>query len=211
MKLHGYWRSGTSYRTRIALNLKGLAYDYVPVNLLTGAHREDAYAALNPQKLVPALELEDGTILTQSMAIIEYLEEIHPRPALLPVDPVRRAQARAAAQVVACDIHPIQNLRVLKYVKGELGADESAKNAWAAHWIVEGFTVLERLAAARSTAFLFGEAPGYVECTLVPQMYSARRFGVDLDPFPALVAVDEACAALDAFKAAAPEAQPDAQ
>lgn len=213
--LHGYFRSGTSYRVRLALNWKGLEYDYVPVNLVEGAQSQPAYVTRNPQGLVPALEA-DGAILTQSPAILEWLEETFPDKPLLPADPLQRARVRAFAAAIGCDVHPLQNLRVMKKVKADYGADQDGALAWARHWITTGFDALERLAenAAQETGaaggYLFGDAPTLAEVYLLPQMYNARRFGVELDPYPRLLAADAAARALPPFERAAPENQPDA-
>lgn len=207
--LHNYWRSGTSYRTRIALNLKGVAYDQVGVDLRTGAQKSDVYLALNPQGLVPALEA-DGHVFTQSPAILEWIEERWPEPALLPKDPIGRADVRAMAAIVACDIHPLNNLRVLKSIKHDLGADEAQTKAWTARWIEAGFTALEALIARRGEGWSFGNAPTLADCHLIPQIYSARRFEVDLTPFPRILAVDARAADHPAFQAAHPDRQPDA-
>lgn len=212
MQLHNFFRSGTSHRLRIALNLKGLAYDYVAVDLRTEEHLGAAFKALNPQGLVPAL-VEGDLVLTQSPAIIEWLEERYPTPPLLPKNPEDRARVRAMAAMVGCDIHPINNRRILDYLRKSLGCDEAAVLAWCATWINDGFQALEALLAAdrqRST-FCFGHAPTLADAYLVPQVESARRFKVDLTPFPHIVAIDQACAELDAFKRAAPAVQPDAQ
>ncbi|XBQ16307.1 MAG: maleylacetoacetate isomerase [Oceanicaulis sp.] len=209
--LHGYFRSGTTYRVRLALNWKGLDYDYVPVNLVEGEQSGPAYVTRNPQGLVPALEV-DGTILTQSPAILEWLEEAVPARPLLPADPIVRARVRAFAAAIGCDIHPIQNLRVMKKVRADYGADQDGAFAWARHWIETGFTALETLAenASGANGFLFGDGPTLAEVYLLPQMYNARRFGVDLERFPRLVAADAAARALPEFDRAAPENQPDA-
>lgn len=213
--LHGYFRSGTTYRVRLALNWKGLEYDYVPVNLVEGAQSQPAYVTRNPQGLVPALEA-DGAILTQSPAILEWLEETFPDKPLLPADPLQRARVRAFAAAIGCDVHPLQNLRVMKKVKADYGADQDGALAWARHWIVSGFEALERLAenAAQETGaaggYLFGDAPTLAEVYLLPQMYNARRFGVELDRYPRLLAADAAARALPPFERAAPEHQPDA-
>lgn len=209
MILHGYWRSGAAYRTRIALNLKGLTYEQRGVDLRTGAQRSQAFVALNPQGMVPALEA-DGAVLTQSPAILEWLEETHPEPALLPVDPVSRAQVRAMAALVGCDIHPLNNLRVGKALREGFGADQAAVDSWAARWIVPGFTALEALVARHGQGWSFGSTPTLADCYLIPQLYSARRFNVPLDLYPRLLAVDAAAEAHPAFAAAHPDRQPDA-
>ena len=209
MILHGYWRSGAAYRTRIALALKGLAYDQQDVDLRTGAQRSEAFIALNPQGMVPALEI-DGAVLTQSPAILEWLEDAHPTPPLLPADPVDRAHVRAMAALIGCDIHPLNNLRVGKALRETFGADQAAVDAWAARWIVPGFEALEGLVARQGARWCFGDAPTLADCYLIPQIYSARRFNVPLDAFPGLLAVDAAAARHPAFLAAHPDAQPDA-
>lgn len=209
MILHGYWRSGAAYRTRIALELKGLAYDKQGVDLRTGAQKSAAFLALNPQGMVPALEL-DGAVLTQSPAILEWLEEAHPEPRLLPVDPLARAQVRAMAALIGCDIHPLNNLRVGKALRETFGADQDAVDAWAARWIVPGFEALEALVARCGSGWCFGASPTLADCYLIPQIYSARRFNVPLEAFPRLLAVDAAAAAHPAFIAAHPDVQPDA-
>ena len=208
MKFFTYYRSSASYRVRIALNLKGIDCDYVYVNLLAGEHREQTYRDLNPQGFVPALEL-DGQLLTQSMAILELLEERYPEPALLPGDAIQRARVRAAAQVIGCDTHPLDNLRVLKYLKTELGQEQQAVDGWYRHWIGEGFKALE-LMVDTDTRCCFGDEPGLVDLMLVPQMYNARRFKTDLAAFPRLVELDRYLTTLPAFAAAAPENQADA-
>ncbi len=209
MILHGYWRSGAAYRTRIALELKGLAYDQQGVDLRTGAQKSEAFVALNPQGMVPALEV-DGVILTQSPAILEWLEETHPASPLLPADPVGRAHVRAMAALIGCDIHPLNNLRVGKALRETFGADQAAVDAWAARWIVPGFEALEALVAQHGAGWCFGGSPTLADCYLIPQIYSARRFNVPLDSFPGLMAVDAAAAAHPAFIAAHPDVQPDA-
>jgi len=209
MILHGYWRSGAAYRTRIALNLKGLTYGQQGVDLRTGAQKSDAFVALNPQGMVPALEV-DGAVLTQSPAILEWLEETHPQPPLLPSDPVGRAHVRAMAALIGCDIHPLNNLRVGKALRETFGADQAAVDAWAARWIIPGFTALEALVAGHGKGWCFGDAPTLADCYLIPQIYSARRFNVPLDGFPRLLAIDEAAKGHPAFAAAHPDVQPDA-
>lgn len=207
MKLYNYWRSGTSHRTRIALELKGLDYDYMPVNLVEREHKSADYLAGNPQGMVPSLKLGDGTLLTQSVAILEYLEESFPDPRLLPEESRSRARVRAMAALIGCDIHPLNNLRVLTYVTGPLGGDAEARNAWIAHWIGEGFAALEQLAG--KDGYCFGSSPTLADCYLIPQIYSARRFGIALDAYPKLLAIDENCHRLEAFQRAHPDRQPD--
>ncbi len=211
MKLYNFFRSGTSHRLRIALNLKGIEYDYVPVDLRTEAHLGAAFKAINPQQLVPVLDTGELT-LTQSPAIIEWLEERYPTPPLLPAAPDERARVRAMAAIVGCDIHPINNRRILEYLRKSFGCDEAAVNTWCATWITAGFAALESLLAddARRKDFCFGEAPSLADVYLVPQVESARRFNVDMRPYPSIVAVDRACSELDAFHRAAPDRQPDA-
>ncbi|WP_278070181.1 maleylacetoacetate isomerase [Brevundimonas sanguinis] len=214
MILHGYWRSGTSYRTRIALNLKKLEYRQAPLDLRTGAQKSDAYLRLNPQGLVPALETDDGLVLTQSPAILEWLEETHPEPPLLPSDAAGRAQVRAMAALIGCDIHPLNNLRVLKAVRGltsdGMGADQTSVDAWAGQWIIDGFTALETLVVRHGDGWCFGGAPTLADCYLIPQLYSARRFHVDLAAFPRLLEIEARAEVHPAFIAALPENQPDA-
>ncbi|MCE8031472.1 maleylacetoacetate isomerase [Halomonas daqingensis] len=210
--LYGYFRSSAAYRVRIALNLKGLAYEQVAVNLVKGEQRAEENLARNPQGLVPVLETDDGTRLTQSLAICEYLEERHPEPALLPGDPAGRARVRSLAQLVACEIHPLNNLKVLKYLVHELKLDEAAKLAWYRHWIAEGFTALEaRLAGEAATgAFCHGDSPSLADVCLVPQVFNAERFECDLSAYPTIRRIAERCRAMEAFAKAAPGAQPDA-
>ena len=211
MQLYSFFRSGTSHRLRIALNLKGLATEYVAVDLRTEAHQSAEYKALNPQGLVPTL-VKDGKVMTQSPAIIEWLEETHPTPALLPTTPDDRAHVRALAAMVACDIHPINNRRILEYLRHTLKTDEAAINTWCGHWITQGFDAYEAMLAAdqRRGAFSFGDRPGLADVYLVPQVESARRFKLDMARWPLITAVDAACMALAAFQKAAPAQQPDA-
>ena len=208
--LHGYWRSGTSYRTRIALNLKALDYETRPVDLRAGEQRQGNYLAIAPQGLVPALETPEG-VLIQSPAILEWLEETFPEPALLPRGAQDRAEVRAMAAVVGCDIHPLNNLRVLKALKRDLGASDDQLAAWEARWIGDGFAALEGLIRRRGQDFAWGNRPTLADCYLVPQVYSAERFGVDLEPYPLIRTVAERCRSLDAFIKAHPDNQPDAQ
>lgn len=210
--LYGYWRSSAAYRVRIALNLKGIDVEHRSVHLVRDGgeqHRVD-YKALNPQGLVPLFIDTDGTRLAQSLAILEYLDETHPAVPLLPNDPSARGQARAFAQHIASEIHPLDNLRVLKYLVGELGVNDDAKLDWYRHWVALGLAALEPQAAELGGAFSLGERPGLVEACLVPQLYNARRFDCDLSAYPALVALDARARELEAFQRAAPEAQDDA-
>lgn len=209
MILHGYWRSGAAYRTRIALALKGIDYQQQGHDLRTGAQKDPAYVALNPQGMVPALEV-DGAVLTQSPAILEWLEETHPTPALLPADAIGRAQVRAMAALIGCDIHPLNNLRVGKALREGFGADQAAVDAWAARWIVPGFEALEALVARHGAGWCHGDAPTLADCYLIPQIYSAGRFNVPLDAFPRLQAIDAKASEHPAFVAAHPDNQPDA-
>ncbi len=209
LRLHGYWRSSAAYRVRLALALKGLPYDQQPHDLRTGAQADADYLAFAPQGLVPALETDDG-VLTQSPAILEWLEERYPRPPLLPAGAGDRAVVRAMAAAIGCDIHPLNNLRVLKRLRGDLTADEAQVNAWIAHWITTGFAALEVMIARHGAGFAFGDMPTLADCYLVPQVYSAERFAVDLSPYPALTRAAAALAALPHAAAAHPQAQPDA-
>lgn len=214
MQLHGYFRSSAAYRVRIALNLKGLPYDSLPVHLTRGGGEQhgDAYGALNPERLVPTLE-DGDTRLTQSLAIMEYLEEQYPDTPLLPSSAADRGWVRAIAAQIACDVHPLNNLRVLQYLEKTLGVSAEQKSAWIAHWITQAFDVLEtRLARdGRSGLCCFGDTPTFADCCLVPQVFSARRFQVPLDPYPNIVRIDAHLATLAAFQQAAPAAQPDAE
>ncbi|MCP3732308.1 maleylacetoacetate isomerase [Sphingomonas sp. MG17] len=202
MILYDYFRSSAAYRVRIALNLKGVAYERVEVHLLEGAQRSEAHLARNPQGLVPALDIGGGTVLTQSLAIIEWLDSAWPEPRLIPADPLARAAAMAQALAIAADIHPLNNLRVLKRLK-QLGVEESERDDWYRHWIAEGFAALEAMAG--DGRFLGGDTPGIADVLLVPQMYNARRFELPLDAYPKLVAADAAACALEVFAAASPE------
>ncbi len=210
MQLFTFFRSSAAYRVRIALNFKGIAYDSVPVDLRPGEHRRPEYLARNPQGLVPALA-DGGAVIGQSLAILEYLEETHPEPLLLPREPLARAQVRAMALAIACDLHPLNNLRVLNYLRGPLGQDEQSVNAWYRHWIGVVFAGLEVQARATSDArTLFAGHVTLADVCLVPQLFNARRFQCDLAPFPTLTAVGAHLESLPAFAQAAPAAQPDA-
>jgi maleylacetoacetate isomerase len=207
--LHDYAKSSACYRVRIALNLKGIEYDRRKVNLLDGDQKSDAYRALNPQGLVPMLEI-DGLKLTQSLAIMVYLDQLYPEPRLVPADPADGAHVRAMALAIACDIHPINNLRVLKYLAGPLRLGEDERSAWYAHWITEGFTALEAMATPKAGAFLFGDAPTIADICLVPQMFNARRYSVPIDAFPTLLNADKNATALEPFARARPDNQESA-
>ena len=211
MKVYTYFRSSAAYRLRIALNLKGLSGDMVSIHLQKegGQNRKPEYRAINPQMRVPALKLDSGEVLTQSLAIIEYLDEVDPQPPLLPRDPVQRAKVRALALTIACDIHPLNNLAPLRYLKNELGQEQSKIDAWYHHWILEGFEALETM--VRPGPYAFGGEVTLADVCLVPQIYNARRLKVPLERFPKLVAIDAACAKLPAFEQARPENQPDAE
>ncbi|MBI0327257.1 maleylacetoacetate isomerase [Burkholderia plantarii] len=214
MELYGYFRSSASYRVRIALHLKGPPFDYRAIHMLRGGGEQlrDDYRALHPDALVPTL-VDGHTTLQQSLAIIAYLDEIAPEPPLLPRAPAERACVRAIALQIACEIHPLDNLRVLRYLKRTLGVADEVKNAWYRHWITEGFTTREaRLANdSRTGRFAYGDTPTLADCCLIPQLYHARRFGVDLTPYPTLARIHDHAMTLDAFRAAAPQAQPDAK
>ncbi len=207
LTLYTYFRSSAAYRVRIALALKGLAYEPVPVNLLKGEQKAPAYEAVNPQRRVPSLAIGD-TILLQSPAILEYLDEAYPDPPLLPMGAVQRAKVRAVCAIIACDIHPLNNSGTLAYLKGVLQHDQAAVDAWYAHWVREGFDAVERL--LEPGPYAFGPRPTLADLYLVPQVFNARRFDVALDPYPKIAAVDAACAGIEAFRAAAPGNQPDA-
>lgn len=224
MKLYNYFRSGTSFRVRIALHLKGLPYDYIPVHLARGEQHGEAYRALSPDSLVPVLDVEgqpDHALLSQSMAIIEYLDETHPEPPLLPRDPLGRARVRALAQTVACEIHPINNLRVLKYLAGSLGLDEAQRAAWYNHWVMEGLrsyerrlAEIERERAQRGlppSVYSYGDTPTLADCCLVPQIVNGQRFGLVYEGIPRTLAVYERCMQLEAFQRALPSRCPDAE
>jgi maleylpyruvate isomerase len=210
MKLHGYFRSSASYRVRIALNLKGLSVEQLPHHLRKGEQRAPAFLAINPQGLVPALEDDQGAVLTQSLAIIEWLDETHPEPPLLPKDPLRRAKVRAFAQAIACDTHPVQNLKVLLRLR-ELGLAEEQVIAWAGWANREGLSACEKLIANEPGPFCFGERPLLADLCLVPQLANARRFGVEVNAFPRLLEAEAAAKATRTFADAAPDRQPDAE
>ena len=213
LQLYTYWRSSAAYRVRIGLNLKGLAHELVPVHLVRdgGQQHASGYAALNPQQLVPTLR-HGEVVLTQSMAILEYLEEVFPQAPLLPATAQGRARVRALAQAVACDIHPLNNLRVMQYFEREWEVAQPRRDEWMRHWMREGFAALETMLASspETGRYCHGDAPGLADCCLVPQLYNAHRFGVDLAPYPTLARIELACLALPAFDDARPENQPDA-
>jgi maleylacetoacetate isomerase/maleylpyruvate isomerase len=213
LKLYTYFRSSAAFRVRIALNLKDLRYQPVFVHLAKGEHRKPEYARVNAQALVPTLELDDGTRLTQSLAIIEYLDETHPEPALIPRDTLGRARVRALALLIACEIHPLNNLRVLQHLKRNLGQNEQQINAWYRHWVADGLAKFEaELAAMASTGkFCHGAAPSMADCCLVPQIFNAKRYDCDLAPYPTTMRVFEACMQLATFERAQPSKQPDAE
>lgn len=206
--LHSAWRASAPYRVRIGLNLKGLAYDYAPIDLVANQQGGEAYGAINAQHLVPALEV-DGRVLTQSLSILEWLEETYPEPALLPRDPFDRQVVRAMSTIVACDIHPVNNLRILKAL-AKLEVGQPAIDSWVQRWISDGFTALEPMVARHGAGYAFGAAPTMADCLIVPQVYNARRFKVDLSPFPAIIAAADAAAEHPAIAAAHPNNQPDA-
>uniref|UniRef100_K1P0S1 maleylacetoacetate isomerase n=1 Tax=Magallana gigas TaxID=29159 RepID=K1P0S1_MAGGI len=204
IRLYDYYRSSAAYRVRIALNLKGLEYEQVTISLIDGAQKSEEYRAINPSGFVPALEV-DGHLMTQSLSIINYLNAAYPEPPFAPTDLIAAAHVRSMAQIVASDIHPVNNLRILKYLKTDLGVEEDAKNTWYAHWITEGFTGLEALAKQHGGEYLSGDVPGLADICLVPQIYNARRFDVSLDAFPVLVGYDAKASALEAFVKAHPD------
>lgn len=209
MKLYTYYRSSAAYRVRIALNLKGIEYISEAVNLLDSSHKSDAYLQENPQGLVPALELDDGNIIGQSTAIIEYLEETQSGQALLPTDPLSRSQVRSIVNHIACDIHPLNNLRILKYLRAQLTADKAQVAQWYAQWINSGFTSIETLLSQGKGQFCFGESAGMADCYLIPQVYNALRFGVDLSQYPFILSTYAHCNTLEAFRKAHPDQQTD--
>lgn len=209
MILYGYALSSASYRVRIALGLKRLQFTSIPLDLRSGEQRLEGYLRINSQGFVPALTLDDGTVLTQSAAIIEYLDEIHPDPPLLPTAPLARARVRALSQAITCDVHPLNNLRVLQYLEKDLGHDKTLRDAWYGHWVQMGFDAIERqlVRDAETGRFCHGDAPTLADVCLVPQVFNARRFAVDLGPYPRIVGIDAACRELPEFQAAAPDRQ----
>ena len=210
LRLHGYFRSSASFRVRIALNLKQVSHENAYHHLRRNEHRTSDYLALNPQGLMPALEV-DGTVLTQSLAILEYLDELYPDPPLLPADPLGRARMRALAYAVACDIHPIDNLRVLRYLRNPLGHDEPTVQAWYNHWIAEGFAAIEAMLSSSPATgrFCHGDRPTLADLCLIPQVVNSKTFGLDLSPYPTIVRIYDACLALPEFETAMPANQPD--
>ncbi len=211
MKLYTHFRSSAAFRVRIALNLKGLAYEPVCVSFAKSEHRQAAYAAVNPQALVPALVLDDGTRLNQSMAIIEYLDEAHPQVPLVPKERLARARVRSLSYLVACEIHPLNNLRVLQHLKRALGQTEDQVNAWYRHWIADGLGKLEAELTTQKGRFCHGDSPTMADCCLVPQIFNAKRYNCDLVPYPTTMRVFEQCMKLEAFDRAQPAKQPDAE
>lgn len=210
MKLYTYFRSSAAYRVRLALALKGLPYVSQPINLASGEQRNRDFLTLNPQGLVPALELDAGDVISQSVAILEWLEECHPNPPLYPADPLARARHRSLCMHISCDIHPLNNLRVLRYLSQELTLEQSARDSWYAHWIHQGFEAIERAVNDFTGPFSLRERPGMLEVMLVPQVYNARRFNVDLQNYPAIEALDARCEGLEAFVISHPSKQADA-
>lgn len=210
MILHGYWRSSASYRVRIALALKGVEVEHVAVNLREGAQGQPAHRVRNPQGFVPVLELEDSTELTQSLAIMDYLDSTFREPSLMPRESILRSKILSASLIISADVAPIQNLSVLKYLRAEYGQDDVGVTQWVQHWISRGFEALEQIASETDTPYLLTNRPMFFECCLVPQVYNARRFGVDMDAFPRLSEIDARCRDLPAFQQAAPENQHDA-
>lgn len=208
MKLYSYFRSSAAYRVRIALALKGLDADILPINLLKGEQKSDDYLAINPQGLIPSLQVDD-TVLSQSLAIMEYLEEVDNTVPLLPSDPVARASVRAMSQLIACEVHPLNNLRVLQYLTGELGVDDTTKVTWYAHWIHQGFASLEAMLKQHAGQFCYGDTPTMADCCLIPQVYNAKRFNVELSSYPTIMRIYEHCNSLPAFIQAKPENQID--
>jgi len=209
MKLYNYFRSSASYRVRIALAIKGLSYDYVPVHLVKREHLDESYASVSATRLVPLLD-DDGAHVTQSLAIMEYLDETHPQPPLLPADPLGRARVRAIAMDIACEIHPLNNLRVLRYLVHDMKLSEDDKDRWYRHWVESGLEAVERQLAASPSRYCHGDTPTLADCTLVPQIFNAQRFNCRLEHVPQVMRVFEACMQLDAFSKTQPSACPDA-
>lgn len=209
MRLYDYWRSSAAYRVRIALNMKGLDYEQVPIDLRAEGQQAEEYLAVNPQGLVPFFE--DGDLaISQSLAIIDYLEETHPTPALLPADPAERARVRSIVQIIACDIHPLNNQRVLRYLESDLGCDQLKRMIWYHRWIADGFKAFEVAVKATPGDFCFGDVPTLADICLVPQVYNAKRYEVDLGPFPTIRTINDHCQEIEAFAKAAPQHQPGA-
>ena len=209
MKLYTYFRSSAAYRVRIALNLKGLAYQSVSVSLLDGQHKSDKYVSANPQGLVPALELDDGRVLSQSVAILEYLEECYPHTPLLPSDPLEKSRVRSVVNHIACDVHPLNNISILHYLRDELQADKRQINDWYAQWVTRAFSSIEQVVAPRNGQVCFGTEPGMADCLLIPQVYNAKRFDIDLNPFPTIRSIYDHSNSIPAFHLAHPDQQPD--
>ncbi len=207
MKLYNYSRSSAAYRVRIALNLKGIDYIAENINLLEAQQKSEQYRASNPQGLIPALELDDGNVISQSTAILEWLEETHPTPPLLPADPLARSKVRSLANHVACDIHPLNNLSVLRYLKKSLGADQQQVDLWYSQWVNRGFEGIETVVREGKGEYCFAEKPGLADCYLIPQVYNALRFKVDMDPYPAILSIYHHCNTLEAFHGAHPDQQ----
>jgi maleylacetoacetate isomerase len=209
MKLYTYYRSSAAYRVRIALNLKGIAYTPENINLLEAQQKGEQYRASNPQGLIPALELDDGHVISQSTAILEWLEETHPQPALMPRDPLARSEVRSLVNHIACDIHPLLNLSILVYLQQSLGADQQQVDLWYSEWIYRGFAGIETVAREGNGLYCLGDSPGMADCYLIPQVYNALRFNVDVNAYPAILSIFHHCNTLDAFHRAHPDQQAD--
>jgi maleylacetoacetate isomerase len=209
MKLYTYFRSSAAYRVRIALNLKGIAYDSISVSLLDGQHKNEQYLEANPQGLVPALELDDGTVLSQSIAILEYLDECYPDAPLLPVKPLQKSRVRSIVNHIACDVHPLNNISILHYLRDNFGADKNQLNHWYSQWVERAFVSVEKVVSEGNGQVCFGTEPGIADCVLIPQVYNAIRFDVDLSPFPAIESIHHHCNTLLAFRLAHPDQQAD--
>ena len=210
MKLYSYYRSTAAYRVRIALNLKGLDYDYVAIDLLQGEHKAAPYIARNPQGLVPAVESDCGDLIAQSLAILEWLEEVHPSPPLLPSTPLERATVRSIAANIACDVHPLNNVSVLNYLRGELDATDEQVHAWYCNWVTRGFDAIEHTLATTGGAICYGDQPALADVCLIPQVFNADRFEVPTEAYPTIRRINDHCLSLDAFADARPAQQPDA-